>query len=78
MNDNDALRNWLEADLPLIREEYRTGQRGNWQCTAHWDREVCTEAWDAAVMHTLSFVAIQLKDEPGDLTDRIMRMEPWK
>ena len=77
MKQNKTLGLWLKAYLPLLREQYRKGRR-NWVRTSDWDRVVCAEAWDAAVMHTLSFVAVQLKDEPGDLTDRIMRMEPWK
>ena len=77
MSKDKALEKWIEADLPLIREEYRKGQ-GNWQRTVKWDKHVCAVVWHAATVHTLSFVAVQLKDEPGDLTDRIMRMEPWK
>ena len=77
MKQDAALGLWLKANLPLIREEYRKGQRGNWQCTAHWDREVCTEAWRAAVKHTLAFVAEEYRRRGDDDTaEFVMKLEP--
>ncbi len=66
MSKDKALKLWLNAELPRYLSEDHVGPF----------RYIAAEAWHAAVIHTLSHMAIQLMDEPGDLTDRVMRMEP--
>ncbi len=66
MSQDEALDKWLEAELLLIREQYRKMQ-GNWQRTANWDKHVCAVVWRAAVKHTLEHVANKLRMRAGTL-----------